>query len=83
MAPGSFGCSEAVGRGGVEPPTFRFSGLTTALFAASLLRWRVVGVCRRLSLVADVAVTLAGLEDRTYFFRMDAALRWLTAGRTS
>jgi hypothetical protein len=71
----------------------------------------VVDVRWWLSMVADVAVTVAvsrtteaqavdvrglvrwsgcrtvqdgaGLEDKTYFFRMDAALRWLTAGRAS
>jgi hypothetical protein len=33
MATGRLGCSEAVGRGGVEPPTFRFSGVTYSLLA--------------------------------------------------
>jgi hypothetical protein len=31
MAPGPFGCSDAVGKGGVEPPTFRFSEVTSPL----------------------------------------------------
>jgi hypothetical protein len=33
-----FSRSWAVGRGGVEPPTFRFSGVTSALFAVSVPR---------------------------------------------
>ncbi|GAA4630788.1 hypothetical protein GCM10023196_057530 [Actinoallomurus vinaceus] len=44
-----------VGRGGVEPPTFRFSGVATTLLRDSMPRWTVVGVRRRLSTVADVA----------------------------
>ena len=35
FAPGSFGCSYVVGRGGVEPPTFRFSEVTSPLLTSA------------------------------------------------
>ena len=49
---GSFGCSEAVGRGGVEPPTFRFSRVATTqltVFRRRGRRWReCAGGCTRM-----------------------------------
>jgi hypothetical protein len=34
-----------VGRGGVEPPTFRFSEVTSTLITGRMQRWTAVGVC--------------------------------------
>jgi hypothetical protein len=54
-----------VGRGGVEPPTFRFSGVTIPLFAVPVPRWTVVGVCRWLSTVANVAVKRGTVRSKS------------------
>jgi hypothetical protein len=48
----------AVGRGGVEPPTFRFSDVAIALVAGNVPRSAVLGVCRWSSVVADVVVSV-------------------------
>jgi hypothetical protein len=38
FASGPFGWSGVVGRGGVEPPTFRFSGIATTLLTVLVPR---------------------------------------------
>ena len=46
-------------RGGVEPPTFRFSGITTAQVPDEAATWMAAAERPRLALVGDVAVTVA------------------------
>jgi hypothetical protein len=47
---------QVVGRGGVEPPTFRFSDVAIALLGVIRRGWTVAEVCRWASVVADVVV---------------------------
>jgi hypothetical protein len=46
-------------RGGVEPPTFRFSGITTTQVGRDAAAWTGVGERVGLALVAGVAVIVA------------------------
>jgi hypothetical protein len=46
-------------RGGVEPPTFRFSGITTSQVTDEVAAWIAAAERPRLALVGDVAVTVA------------------------
>src|ERR1022692_1905201 len=48
--------SEGVVRGGVEPPTFRFSGGAVALFTENVPAWKVPAVCPRLPVIVIVVV---------------------------
>jgi hypothetical protein len=50
---------ERVVRGGVEPPTFRFSGVTDVQASDVAAAWTVAEVRRRSGSVAVVAVTVA------------------------
>jgi hypothetical protein len=50
---------EEVVRGGVEPPTFRFSGVTDVQASDVAAAWTVAEVRRRSGSVAVVAVTFA------------------------
>jgi hypothetical protein len=45
-------------RGGVEPPTFRFSGWAMMLVARNGPAWEVPSGCSRLPVVVAVAVTV-------------------------
>ena len=52
-------CKNVVVRGGVEPPTFRFSGGADAQLSPITLQGLAVRGCARLALAARVAVTVA------------------------
>jgi hypothetical protein len=45
-------------RGGVEPPTFRFSGGAVALLTENVPAWKVPAGCPRPPVVAVVVVTV-------------------------
>ena len=62
MDSGAFSLVIAVGRGGVETLTFRFSEVTITLVAGNLPRSAVPGVCWRLSVVGDVVVNPRALR---------------------
>ena len=51
-------------RGGVEPPTFRFSGVADGQVRGVTAAWAAADVCLRSGLVAVVAVTVAVSSDR-------------------
>jgi hypothetical protein len=46
-------------RGGVEPPTFRFSGVADGQLSPATLQYLAAGDSASLALVAHVAVTVA------------------------
>jgi len=46
-------------RGGVEPPTFRFSGVADVQVSVVAAAWTVADVCPWMRMVAVVAVTVA------------------------
>ena len=51
-------------RGGVEPPTFRFSGVADAQLTPASLQQLAVADSTSLALVAHVAVTVAVIDGR-------------------
>jgi hypothetical protein len=52
-------CTDLVVRGGIEPPTFRFSGVADVLVSVVAAAWTAADVCPCMGTVAVVAVTVA------------------------
>jgi hypothetical protein len=63
---------QRVVRGGIEPPTFRFSGLTGSKVAREPRAWRGVGARREVPSFAAVAVTAAVVKA----IRCDTMTAW-------